>query len=96
MITKSDIIKRREEIIAVANRYGAFDIRLFGSIARGDSTDASDLDLIVRFQPSRSLFDHGGLVMVLRELLDTSVDVIDDDAMRPRFREQVMREAVPL
>jgi len=80
----------------IADRYGAFDIRLFGSVARGDTDEASDLDLIVRFQPNRSLLDHGGLLMELRELLGISVDVIDDQAMRPRFREQVMKDAVPL
>ena len=78
------------------NKNGALDIRVFGSVARGDSTDTSDLDLIVRFQPGRSLLDHGGLVMDLRELLGTPIDVIDDGAMRPRFREHVLREAIPL
>ena len=52
MITKDDIVKHRDEIIAIAKRYGAFDIRMFGSVARGDAGDASDLDLIVRFQPA--------------------------------------------
>jgi predicted nucleotidyltransferase len=96
MLTKDDIRRRRAEIIEVANRYGAFDIRLFGSIARGDATEDSDLDFIVRFEPGRSLLDHGGLVMDLRDLLGRPVDVIDDDGMRPRFREHVMKEAIPL
>ena len=96
MITRDDILKRREEIIAVAKRYGASDIRIFGSVARGDSTEASDVDLIVRFEPGRSLLDHGGLLMDLRELLGIKVDVIDEEAMRPRFRQHVMREAVAL
>lgn len=96
MLTKQDIFRRRDEIIAVADRYGAYDIRLFGSVARGDSTDASDVDLIVRFEPGRSLLDHGGLVMDLRELLGTRVDVIDDEGMRPRFRGSVLSEVIPL
>jgi predicted nucleotidyltransferase len=54
------------------------------------------VDLIVRFEPGRTLLDHGGLVMDLRELLGMRVDVIDEDAMRPRFRERAMAEAVPL
>jgi uncharacterized protein len=96
MITKADILQRRDEILAVARRYGASNIRLFGSVARGDATAASDLDLIVHFEPDRSLLDHGGLLMDLQELLGIKVDVIDEDAMRPRFREHVLKEAVAL
>jgi predicted nucleotidyltransferase len=96
MLTKEEILRRRDEIIAVADRYGAYDIRLFGSMARGDNIDSSDLDLIVRFQPGRSLLDHGGLVMDLHELLGMRVDVIDDDGMCPRFRLSVLSEAIPL
>lgn len=96
MITRDDIFKRRDEIIALAKRYGASDVRIFGSVARGDADENSDLDLIVRFEPGRSLFDHGGLVMDLRELFGMRVDVIDEEAMRPRFREHVMKESVSL
>ncbi|HET6246652.1 MAG TPA: nucleotidyltransferase family protein, partial [Tepidisphaeraceae bacterium] len=74
----------------------ASNIRIFGSVARGDATDTSDLDLIVHFDAGRSLFDHGGLVMDLAELLGTKVDVIDEDGMRPEFREHVAKEAIPL
>ena len=52
---------------------------IFGSVARGDAGEQSDLDLIVRFEPGRSLLDHGGLVMDLRELLGRRVDVIDEE-----------------
>jgi len=65
-------------------------------VARGDGTDLSDLDLIVRLEPGRSLLDHGGLVMDLRELLGIRVDVIDEEAMRPRFCQHVLKEAIPL
>jgi predicted nucleotidyltransferase len=96
MVTMSSIHAQREAILNIARQYGASNIRVFGSVARGDSTDTSDLDLIVRFEPGRSLLDHGGLVMDLSELLGRRVDVIDEDGMRPRFREQVMKEAVSL
>ena len=65
-------------------------------MARGDITESSDLDLLVRFDHGRSLLDHGGLLMDLRDLLGVKVDVIDEDAMTPRFRQQVLREAIPL
>src|SRR2546423_15043772 len=96
MPSRADIFKRREEIIAVAKRYGASDVRLFGSVARGDSAEDSDVDLLVRFEPGRSLFDQGGLLMDLRELLGVNVDVISEGALSGRFGEIVRQEAVPI
>ncbi len=96
MITRETLLEKREAILEIARRYGAHDIRIFGSVARGDATESSDLDLIVRFDPDRSLFDHGGLVMDLRELLGVKVDVISEGGMRERFRKHVMKEAIPL
>jgi hypothetical protein len=96
MLMTQQILREKRAILEIARRYGASDVRVFGSVARGDANDASDVDLIVRFEPGRTLLDHGGLVMDLRELLGMRVDVIDEDAMRPRFRERAMAEAVPL
>lgn len=90
------ILAKREAILELAARYGAHDVRVFGSVARGDDNADSDLDLIVRFEPGRSLFDHGGLIMDLRDLLGVKVDVISEGGMRERFRSHVMKEAVPL
>jgi predicted nucleotidyltransferase len=96
MITQEDIRRKRDAILDIASRYGAHDVRIFGSVARGEATEDSDLDLIVRFDRGRSLLDHGGLVMDLRELLGIRVDVIDEDAMRERFRREALKEAIPL
>ena len=96
MLTKQDIVDRRDEIIEVAKRYGGSELRLFGSLARGDSTHGSDVDLVVRFEPGRSLLDQGGLLMDLRELLGVKVDVVSEGALTGRFGERVRREAVPL
>ena len=96
LMTRQNLREKRQVIMEIARRYGASDIRIIGSVARGEATEQSDLDLIVRFAPGRSLLDHGGLVMDLRELLGMRVDVIDEEAMRPRFRENVMAEAIPL
>jgi predicted nucleotidyltransferase len=96
VITKHDLFLRREEIIAVAKRHGASDIRLFGSVARGDATETSDVDFIVRFDPDRSLFDHGGLIDDLENLLGIHVDVVSEGGMRERFRRETAREVVPL
>jgi predicted nucleotidyltransferase len=96
MLTRDDIRRRREEIIAVANRYGASNIRIFGSVARGDATDSSDLDLVVKFDDKRTLLDHAGLKGALEDFLGVDVDVIDADGMPPRLRTEVERDALPL
>ena len=96
MLTRDQILKRREEIIAIAKRNGATDVRIFGSVARGDTTDTSDLDLVVRFEPGRSLMDHGMLIEELQDLLGVKVDVVSEGALRDRFAIRVLKEAVPL
>ena len=96
MITCEALRQKREAILALARRYGAYDIRIFGSVARGDASSNSDLDLVVRFEAGRSLFDHGGLLMDLRELLGVKVDVVSEGALQGRFGENVRSEAIPL
>ena len=96
MITRDSIRQKRDAILEIAHRYGAHDIRIFGSVARGDAVESSDLDLLVRFDPDRSLFDMGGLVMDLRDLLGIKVDIISQGALEGRFGEIVSKEAIPL
>ena len=96
MITREELHLRRDEIYAIAKKYGASDIRIFGSVARGDATESSDVDFVVRFEKGRSLMDHGGLLMDLRDYLNVKVDVISESGMRARFRETVMKDVVPL
>ena len=87
---------RKREILTVAQKYGAKNIRIFGSVARGQASSESDIDLLVELEPGRSIFDLGGLLYELTELLNVEVDVITEKGLRKRFREQVLREAVPL
>jgi predicted nucleotidyltransferase len=82
--------------MGVAKRYGAVSLSLFGSIARGDATETSDVDFLVRFEAGRSLFDQGGLLMDLRELLGVNVDVVSEGALTGRFGQIVRAEAVPI
>ena len=96
MINLKLLRERREEILHCAERYGAGNVRVFGSVARGEVGPQSDVDFLVEFAPGRSLLDHGGLLMDLQELLGCEVDVVSESAMRPRFRERVLKEAVPL
>jgi predicted nucleotidyltransferase len=87
---------KRDEIIAIATRHGARNIRIFGSAARGEDDEDSDVDVLVDLEPGRSLLDLGGLLMDLQELLDRRVDVATVGGLRPRIRERVLAEAVPL
>ena len=88
-------IKRRD-ILDIASHYGAYNVRVFGSVARGDVKDDSDIDFLVDLQQGRSLFDLGGLLMDLQALLHRKVDVITPAGLRPRIRSRVMKEAIPL
>jgi predicted nucleotidyltransferase len=96
MVTRDTLKLRRNEILGLAKRHGAHDIRVFGSVARGEATDASDLDLLVRLDAGRSLLDLGGLVMDLRDLLGIKVDVVSEGSLYGRFGQIVRQEAVPL
>jgi uncharacterized protein len=95
-MTLGKIQKKRNEILKLARRYGASEIRIFGSVARGEADDRSDVDFLVRMEQGRSLFDMGGLLMDLERLLGRSVDVVTEKGLRDRLRERVLREAVPL
>ena len=96
MITMETLKARRAEILRLAERWGARNVRVFGSVARGQTTAQSDVDFLVEFAPDRSLLDHGGLLMDLEALLGVHVDVVSERAMRARFRERVLKDSVPL
>lgn len=87
------ITSKREEIARIAKQYGASNVRVFGSVARGNADDESDIDFIVDLEKGRSLLDLGGLLMDLQKLLGRSVDVVTEKGLRPRIRERVLREA---
>jgi predicted nucleotidyltransferase len=87
---------KREEIIRVATKHGASNIRIFGSLARGEHSAASDIDILVDLEPNRSLMDLGGLLMELQSLLHVRVDVATEDMLRPKVRKRALLDAVPL
>lgn len=89
-----ELRSRRDEILKIAARHGVFDIRVFGSVARGDAGDGSDVDFLVDIEKGRSLFDLGGFYADLEDLLACKIDVGTD--VKPRLRDRVLAEAVPL
>ena len=96
MFLKELIQARREDILRTASQHGAYNVRVFGSVARGTADEKSDLDLLVDMKPGRSLFDLGGLLVDLEELLGCSVDVVTEKGLRDRIRNRVLHEAIPL
>ena len=90
------LVKNRDRILEIAAQYGARNVRVFGSIARGDAHPDSDIDLLVDLQPGRSLLDHVALWQDLEELLGRKVDVLVDGGISPYLEEQIRAEAKPL
>ena len=87
---------KRAAILQLASKRGARNVRVFGSVARGDGDAASDIDFLVDMEPGRTLFDLSGFLLDLESLLQVQVDVVTERGLRPRIRERVLAEAVPL
>jgi predicted nucleotidyltransferase len=87
---------QREDILRIAAQHGAHNVRVFGSVARGEARPDSDVDLLVELESGRSLLDLGGLLMDLQTLLGRDVDVVTDKGLRDRIRTRVLQEAKPL
>jgi uncharacterized protein len=87
---------KREDILRTAIRYGAFNVRVFGSVARGEADAESDIDLLIDVEPGRTLFDLSELLMDLQDLLGHNVDIVTEKGLNNRIRQRVLKEAVPL
>jgi predicted nucleotidyltransferase len=86
----------REEILNLARRRGAQNLGVFGSVARGEANETSDLDLLVEWEPGRSLLDHAGPVEDLQDLLGMKVHVGTEKSLHWYVRDRILREAAPL
>ena len=86
----------RDDILRIAAKHGAHNVRVFGSVARGEAGEQSDVDFLVEMEPGRSLMDRAGLLVDLEELLSRKVDVATERALKPRVKQRVLREAVPV
>ena len=88
--------EKREEILRTASKHGARNVRVFGSVARGEARPDSDVDLLVEVGPDRTPFFPGGLIADLEELLGKKVQVVTQEGLHWYIRERVLEEAVPL
>ena len=87
---------RRAEILRLTARHGASNVRVFGSVARGEARPDSDLDLLVEMEPGRNLFDLTALSIELEELLGHKVDVVTEQSIYWLLRRRILKEAIPL
>ena len=90
------LAKHRREVIDLVSEHGFRNVRVFGSVARGDDGPESDIDLLVSFPSGASLFEVGALEAALAALLGERVDLVPDDALRPHSLDEILAEAVPL
>ncbi|MGA2073165.1 MAG: nucleotidyltransferase family protein [Terriglobia bacterium] len=94
-MSREELLKEKQrEILGLAAKYGARNVRVFGSVARGKADDQSDVDFLVEMEPGRSLLDLGGLQAELEALLGCPVDVVTEKALKPRIRGRILAEAV--
>lgn len=96
MTLREQLQSQRDNILMIAARHGASDVRLFGSVARGEADDSSDVDVLVRLEPGRSLLDHVALQQDLEELLGRPVDVVVEGGISPYLEAKILSEAAPL
>jgi len=96
-MTMQELLKeKRQEILAIAAKHGAYNVRIFGSVVRGEAVEKSDVDILVEAGPETSSWFPAGLIIDLEELLGREVDVVTEGALHWYIKDQVLREAVPL
>ena len=96
-MTTTDLIQaKRDEILRIAERHGARDVRVFGSVARGEASETSDIDLLVSTTENTSPWFPAGLVGDLERLLGRRVDVVTEDGLYWLLRRRILQEARPL
>jgi uncharacterized protein len=92
MVYLNDIKANRRKIIDIAEKYGAHNVRIFGSVLRGENTASSDIDFLVNIDDNRSLLDHIALMRSLEKMLGCKIDVVNEDVLDPLIKDRVLME----
>ena len=96
MLSLDELRQRRADILRIAAKHGAGDVRVFGSLVRGEAREDSDVDLLVRMDEDRSLLDRIGLMQELEDVLQCKVEVVNERALHRLLRDRVLAEGVAL
>ena len=88
--------EKRDNIRSIAAKHGAYNVRIFGSVIRGEAGPDSDIDFLIDVGPTTSSWFPAGLILDLEEILGRRVEVVTEKALNPYIRDHVLREAVPL
>ena len=96
MVSFVEIKDHRDEILMIARKYGIHNVRVFGSVVRGQQTQDSDIDLVVAMDKNRSLLDRIGFMQDVEDLLHVKVDVVNEDALHEIIRETILKEGVEI
>jgi predicted nucleotidyltransferase len=97
MTLKQLLLDKREEILKIAAQHGAFNVRVFGSVARGDDDENSDIDFLIDYELSKiSPWFPSGLIQDLQSILGRKVDIVTSEGLKERIRDRVLQEAIEL
>lgn len=96
MTAKEEVFRNKSIIKEIAKKHGAYDIRIFGSVSRGEEKDGSDIDFLVKTEKKTSQWFPGGLIADLERILGRKVDVVTERGLNKLIRDHVLKEAVPL
>jgi predicted nucleotidyltransferase len=96
MTLRQLVEEKRDDILHIAAKHGAHNVRMFGSAARGDDRPDSDVDFLVDVGETTSSWFPAGLILDLQQILGRRVEIVTDKGLNPHLRDRVLREAVPL
>lgn len=96
MAIRQVLEEKRDDILNIAAKHGAYNVRVFGSVARGEDRPDSDVDLLVDIGTTTSSWFPAGLVLDLEQILGREVEIVTEKGLNPHLRQRVLQEAVPL
>jgi uncharacterized protein len=96
MTAKEEVLRNKSIIKEIAKKHGAYDLRIFGSVSRGEETSSSDIDFLVKTEKITSPWFPGGLIADLQNILGRKVDIVTENGLNKLLREHVLRDAIQI